>query len=698
MKKISFSIIILILLFTLVGCGHKHEYTDEVVSPTCTEKGYTKHTCECGDTYNDSEVDALGHKFGEWLVVKEATEEEKGSKERSCSVCGEKETEEIPTLDHVHNYTEKVVAPTCTENGLGSVACTICGYSYPTKLTALGHTNVVIPAVLPTTTTPGHTRIETCSICDEVILEGTVIPILNETSYTTKSGDYLISVLDQSTDTLTVYGTGTIEYGHELDLFYYEPRNQKVHFNVDTLIITDGITGIGNDAFAYHPFISVVIADSVKTIGAKAFYGCELLNSVEMGDGVTSIGDSAFEDCWCLTEVELGKNVKTIGKDAFSNCESLETFDLDDSNPHYSVDENGILYNGDKTVLIFCPQSNRTANYEMPSSVKEIRAGAFYKCKYLAHAVICDGVTTIPEEAFYRCENLESVVIPKSVTEIGEGAFDYWCGLSIVYYGGTEEEWKELTKSFTLLEGNNDSLIMATVYYNYEKLESASGVCGENLTWTFDADTATLTISGTGEMTEYGYDSDFPWHSYAKDIKKVIISDGVTSISSYAFEGFTGLTSVEIADSVTTIGEYSFAFCDSLKSITLPDSVTLIGKGVFSDCMNLSSVKLSKGLTVIPNSAFAYCINLVDITISDNIVEIGNAAFCGCKSLENITLSKNITAINGGTFAECYSLKAIDIPDGVTIIYEYAFDYCVDLENIYIPTHGPCEPHLLANQ
>jgi hypothetical protein len=584
---------------------------------------------------------------------------------------------------HKHDYTIVTVNPTCTEKGYTSYTCE-CGYEYITNYDALGHNREKIPAVLPTTTTPGHTAKEVCSVCGEVYVEGVTVPVINETSYTTKSGDYLISVLDQSTDTLTVYGTGTIEYGHELDLFYYEPRNQKVHFNVDTLIITDGITGIGNDAFAYHPVISVVIADSVKTIGAEAFYGCEVLNSVEMGDGVTSIGDSAFEDCYYLTEVELGKNVKTIGKDAFSNCESLETFDVDDSNPHYSVDENGILYNGDKTELILCPQGSKVANYEMPSSVKEIRAGAFYKCKYLAHAVICDGVTTIPEEAFYRCENLESVVIPKSVTEIGEGAFDYWCGLSIVYYGGTEEEWKELTKSFTLLEGNNDSLIMATVYYNYKKLESASGVCGENLTWTFDADTATLTISGTGEMTEYGYDSDFPWHSYAKDIKKVIISDGVTSISSYAFEGFTGLTSVEIADSVTTIGEYSFAFCDSLKSITLPDSVTLIGDDVFRSCMNLSSVKLSKGLTVIPNSAFAYCINLVDITISDNIEIIGISAFWGCRSLENITLSKNLTEINAGTFGECYSLKAIDIPDSVTIICEDAFYYCLDLETVKI--------------
>ena len=174
MKKISFSIIILILLFTLVGCGHKHEYTDEVVSPTCTEKGYTKHTCECGDTYNDSEVDALGHKFGEWVVVKEATEEEKGSKERSCSVCGEKETEEIPTLDHVHNYTEKVVAPTCTENGYTEYTCK-CGDTYKDNEGVAKHTEEVVAGKDATCTEDGLTEGKKCSVCNEVLVEQTVV-------------------------------------------------------------------------------------------------------------------------------------------------------------------------------------------------------------------------------------------------------------------------------------------------------------------------------------------------------------------------------------------------------------------------------------------------------------------------------------------------------------------------------------------
>ena len=175
MKKITFTLLMLVLLLTLVGCGHKHEYTDEVVAPTCTEKGYTKHTCECGDTYNDSEVDAKGHSYGEWVVVKEATEEAAGSKERVCSVCGNKETETIAKLDHTHKYTDTVVEPTCTEGGYTEHKCE-CGHSYIDNETQPSHKEQVLKAKEATCTEDGLTEGKKCSVCNEVLVEQTVIP------------------------------------------------------------------------------------------------------------------------------------------------------------------------------------------------------------------------------------------------------------------------------------------------------------------------------------------------------------------------------------------------------------------------------------------------------------------------------------------------------------------------------------------
>ena len=72
--------------------NHTHTYTDAVISPTCMERGYTLHTCSCGNSYADNYVDAFGHDFGEWSVSKEATELEAGEKNRTCNRCGEAET------------------------------------------------------------------------------------------------------------------------------------------------------------------------------------------------------------------------------------------------------------------------------------------------------------------------------------------------------------------------------------------------------------------------------------------------------------------------------------------------------------------------------------------------------------------------------------------------------------------------------
>lgn len=106
-----------------------------------------------------------------------------------------------------------------------------------------------------------------------------------------------------------------------------------------------------------------------------------------------------------------------------------------------------------------------------------------------------------------------------------------------------------------------------------------SGTCGNNLTWSYVNATKTLTISGTGEMGSFDFESNgggtyicagAPWYSYAKNIVKVIIQSGVTSISSYAFSGCS-MTSLTISNTVKSIGEYAFSDCNSLSTINIPD-------------------------------------------------------------------------------------------------------------------------------
>ena len=119
--------------------AHEHSYTAVVTPPTCTEKGYTTHTCSCGDSYVDTYVDALGHAWDNGKVTKEPTETETGVKTFTCTRCGETKTEVIPALSHEHSYKAVVTDPTCTAKGYTTHTCS-CGDSYvDTYVDALGH-------------------------------------------------------------------------------------------------------------------------------------------------------------------------------------------------------------------------------------------------------------------------------------------------------------------------------------------------------------------------------------------------------------------------------------------------------------------------------------------------------------------------------------------------------------------------------
>ena len=110
---------------------HVHEYTEEAVTPpTCTEKGYTTYTCACGYTKTDNKVVALGHKWDDGTVEKEATEEAEGELKYTCDVCKATKTEVIPKLEHKHSHTKTEEVPaTCTEKGYSVYKCG-CGDEY----------------------------------------------------------------------------------------------------------------------------------------------------------------------------------------------------------------------------------------------------------------------------------------------------------------------------------------------------------------------------------------------------------------------------------------------------------------------------------------------------------------------------------------------------------------------------------------
>ena len=151
--------------------AHEHSYTAVVTAPTCTEKGYTTHTCACGDSYVDTYVDALGHAWDNGKVTKQPTATETGVRTYTCTRCGETKTETIPKLTHEHSYKAVVTAPTCTAKGYTTHTCA-CGDSYvDTYVDALGHAWDNGKVTKQPTATETGIRTFTCTRCGEIRTE-----------------------------------------------------------------------------------------------------------------------------------------------------------------------------------------------------------------------------------------------------------------------------------------------------------------------------------------------------------------------------------------------------------------------------------------------------------------------------------------------------------------------------------------------
>jgi hypothetical protein len=309
---------------------------------------------------------------------------------------------------------------------------------------------------------------------------------------------------DDSTGTLTISGNGN------MDDYNFGDETPWYEFNSDimSVVITNGVTNIGNSAFeGCSSLADVTIPDTVTTIGYSAFYECSSLKNVTIPNSVTSIGERAFIYCTCLTNVTIPNSVKSIGQSAFYGCTSLTSVDVDSNNQNYSSID-GNLYNKKQTELIYYATGkneksfiipnvvtiigegafencNSLTNVTIPNSVKSIEASAFAACTNLESIKIPDSVTAIGEAAFVNCsgfisitipkgvtsigygtfggcENLTSVTIPKGVTSIDFGAFNGCSKLTNVYYKGTKSQWNKI-KIDNSYNGNT-SLLKAKIH------------------------------------------------------------------------------------------------------------------------------------------------------------------------------------------------------------------------------------------
>lgn len=269
--------------------------------------------------------------------------------------------------------------------------------------------------------------------------------------------------------------------------------------------------------------------------------------------------------------------------------------------------------------------------------------------------------------------------------------------------------------------------------------QTFTGTYYSNAIWTLTpngAGTYKLTISGTGQMGDFGTSWSFgkPWNYALADkestavtesrnkITEIEIAAGITAIGAHAFEGYEKISKIELPDSVTELGEYAFNHCSGVTSVRLSNNLTEIKATALSDLgttANPISITLPDSLLYIRGKAFSLSNGSGlkgDLTIPDNVQSIGEDAFVNNHGLTgNLTIGKSVKEIGRGAFSSCNftgklsvpgsvtrigekafmnnKFTSIQIANGVTSIGEYAFSGCtsvhsIDLSSIAQATYG----------
>ena len=429
-----------------------------------------------------------------------------------------------------------------------------------------------------------------------------------------------------------------------------------------------------------------VIPDSVTTFGDIAFHDCIFLTSITIPDSVTNIGNSVFNSCVNLVSVTIPESVASIGERAFEYCFDLTSVtilnpdcEIYDSERVFSDDTSknfsGTIYSydnstaqayaekygrkfeslgkapenvgkikegtyenlkyknhGDYIEIFNCDESTETL--VIPSEIDGLpvtEIGGFSGCYSLKSVEIPDSVITIKNSAFCDCDSLTSLIIPDSVTTIENSAFDNCDNLASI----------EIPESVTSI---GYDVFIYTQWIEQKRKENPLVVVNDILV---DARTC------TGD---------------------VIIPDGITQITGYAFYNCVDMKSVKIPDSVIGIGIYAFGQCDNIISLDIPEKVKDITERTFADILNIESISVSEHNP--------YYSSTDGILFNKDKTELIKYPQGNTKT--DYSIPESVKNISENAFVSCDNLISVEIPESVTDIGHLALAFCVNLESVKI--------------
>ena len=450
--------------------------------------------------------------------------------------------------------------------------------------------------------------------------------------------------------------------------------------NIGSVKIGNSVTSIGTDAFyGCSNMGSLTMGNSVESIGTYAFCGCEKLTSVVLPSTMTTISNYTFDGCSLLSSVTIPNTIISIGEYAFSDCK-LSSLNIPNSvvsigaNAFYGNSSLASVNFGENVVAVgssaFCNCSNLTT-LAIPNSVVSIGASAFYGCSRLSSVTIGDGVASIGESAFYNCSGLTTLSLGNTLSSIGNTAF----------YGCTNLTSVNIPASV--------SAIGVDVFGNCTKLGHIAVASGNTV---YDSRNNCNAIIETAA------------NKLVAGCKNTVIPNTVTVIGNRAFYSCTVLTgTLNLPNSITTIETYAFYGCSGLSGhLNLPNSVVTIEESAFENCESITSVTIPSGMTFIGDNAFGDCTGLITLNYNATNSSLGSTNYIswyydhwlyGCTSLVSLNIGEGVQRIpdyfvcarkNDSNCGGYHLAGSVIIPNSVTSIGKCAFNECRNIGSVKI--------------
>ncbi len=412
-----------------------------------------------------------------------------------------------------------------------------------------------------------------------------------------------------------------------------------------------------------YPFYGCTSLKFVRIEGAENFEteflrNCPALERAEFGDNVQSLPRNTFYDSGAVRELSLGKAFsQEVTSDTFPA--GLESIEVSTENVVYST-EGGILYNKDKTQLVYVP-------------------------KYLkGRVVIADGVKKLDYGYFYFWDHpfLTSITIPASVERIENGPIEQTFRDSnriAEIYNLSQVELVDLEDHFGLAETTviHKSLSEKSVVTDLDK---------DGFVWRTDADAlhaylgreTQLTLPDGHEGKSYAVGS---YAFYGSALEKVIIPANITALGEYSFGNCRSLSEVVIAEGIREIGLAAFNSCEMLSKLSLPKSIKTVGAGAFYGCNAIERVDYAG--TVSEWAAIEFGNNYSNI-FKTPLRQMPAALYLGDGSpLPETIVIEGIEKVGANAFNGA-PVKMVILGKGVKTVGQNAFINCEDLKQVVI--------------